>query len=501
MLQAIAIFIFLPDPFINRFMPVDFIILTNVASPVWQRAIGAYQVAAHCRQNGISCQVIDFIDLFRVDELENIISACIGSNTIAIGISTTFFFNEYTQKKFVGAKRDSDQVMSVEFRTLLQKLKQKFPNIKIIGGGANSFMLEQDNLFDVVFHGYSEQSVVEYLQQTSKRIWPIKGTTTIIDGKYSNFNIASLSHQWASEDCILPQETLPIEISRGCIFKCKFCSYPLNGKKKLDYLRDTDKLKDELIYNYENYGTTNYYFADDTFNDSTYKLEQLHSMLLGLPFKIKFVTYLRLDLLHAHQEQISMLKEMGLGTAFFGIESLNHESGKKIGKGMKPEIIKEFLLDLYYNHWEQKIPITCSFIIGLPGESQQSIQETYEWCKNTPFNDLWFPLFIKQDGHYYSEFDKNFMNYGYSIDSNGDWYNEHMTYQDALLIAEEFNKKGLYNNNTPSGWFLFSLLSYGFTIEELQNKKISDLHWPQIVLKKLNLFKKYKEKLLKEIQK
>jgi radical SAM superfamily enzyme YgiQ (UPF0313 family) len=30
-------------------------------------------------------------------------------------------------------------------------------------------------------------------------------------------------------------KVLPIEIARGCIFKCKFCSYPLNGKQNLDF--------------------------------------------------------------------------------------------------------------------------------------------------------------------------------------------------------------------------------------------------------------------------
>ena len=115
---------------------------------------------------------------------------------------------------------------------------------------------------------------------------------------------------------ILKGETLPIEVSRGCIFKCKFCAFPLNGKSKLDYLRDPILIKEELQYNYEKYGTTHYFLSDDTFNDSTTKVEQIHKVVTSLPFKIKFTTYLRLDLLHAHQEQISMLEEMGLASPF-----------------------------------------------------------------------------------------------------------------------------------------------------------------------------------------
>lgn len=486
-------------------MTTEFVLLTNVASPIWQRAIGAYQVASHCRSAGISCQVIDFTDLFRIEELENILYSLISKETLAIGISTTFYYNQDTRGRFISAKRNFNQILPNNLRELLLKIKKQFPNLKITGGGANSYQIENDSLFDVVFHGYSEQCVVEYLDSLKgnlpKRLWPKKNNQIIIDGKSAHFDITQLNHKWHKQDIILPGETLPIEISRGCIFKCNFCSYPLNGKKKFDYLRDPELIKDELIYNYETFGTTNYFFTDDTFNDSTMKVESLHKAITSLPFKIKFVTYLRLDLLHAHKEQIPLLKEMGLGSCFFGIETLNHESGKSIGKGMKPELVKKFLLDLYHNHWNSEIPFTCSFIIGLPGETVESIRETYDWCRSTPFNDLWFPLFIKTKSHYQSEFDSNYKKYGYQLDTNGNWYTDIMNYQEALELAEEFNSTGLYNENTPSSWLLFGLLSYGFNIQEIKDTRIKDLHWPSILLKKFKLFKQYKELLFKELQK
>ena len=486
-------------------MHTEFLLLTNVASPIWQRAIGAYQVASHCRKVGIECQLVDFTDLFKITELEDIITACIGDTTLAIGISTTFYYNQDTKNKFISATRNFEQVVPDKLRDLIWKIKKRYPKLKIVGGGANSYQIEEDDLFDVVFHGYSEQSVVNYLQSlkglSPKRIWPKKNTAEIIDDKNSHFDITTLEHSWHKRDCILPGETLPIEISRGCIFKCTFCSYPLNGKKKFDYLRDPELIKDELVKNYEQFGTTNYFFTDDTFNDSSIKLEALHKAITSLPFKIKFVTYLRLDLLHAHREQLVMLKEMGLGSCFFGIETLNHESGKIIGKGMKPSIAKNFLLDVYHNHWQEQVPITCSFIAGLPKETEQSIRETHSWLKTTPINDLWFPLFIKKNSHYKSEFDINYAKYGYTLDDHGGWTSDTMTYDKALSIAEEFNSRGLYNENAPSSWLLFGLLSYGFSINELKDQRIQDLHWSSIFLKKLKLFKEYKEQLLTVIQK
>ena len=60
------------------------------------------------------------------------------------------------------------------------------------------------------------------------------------------FSIETLGHKFIEQDCILPNETLPLEVSRGCIFKCSFCAFPLNGKTKLDYLRSPEYIKNEL---------------------------------------------------------------------------------------------------------------------------------------------------------------------------------------------------------------------------------------------------------------
>lgn len=483
-------------------MAADIVILTNTSGPIWQRSIGAYQIAHHCRLNGFTVQVIDFIENFKKHELEKLLNGFIDSNTLAVGVSTTFFCNESTKKKYISTNRNIETVISEDIRDAILKLKTKYNSIKIFAGGAKSYRITNDELFDVVFHGYSEQPVVEYMQSIRsklKRLYPRKKNLEIIERSSSYFDITSLQHQWHEHDFIMPQETLPIEISRGCIFKCKFCSYPLNGKKKFDYLRDPQHIKDELIKNYEQYGTVNYFFTDDTFNDSTYKLETLHKIITSLPFKIKFVTYLRLDLIYAHQEQIKLLYEMGLGSAFFGIESLNYKSAKSIGKGMSPNKIKNFLIELHDIHWKKEIPITCSFIVGLPFETTETIKNTRDWCQISPINDIWFPLFINPESFYKSEFDVSYADFGYKLDINGKWSNEFLDYDKALLLAEEFNNQSLYKEKYPSSWFLFSLLSYGYTIDELKNIKIKDLPWYSMARKKITMINLYKKKLFRLI--
>lgn len=480
----------------------NLIILTNTDSMVWQRSIGAYQVASHCRLNGVSCQVIDFTEMFAESDLIDMINKFIDEDTIAVGVSTTFYRNKDKNSFIETDIKDNNPITDV-LSTVLRTIKMQHPNIKLIAGGANSHIVKNNPLFNAVFHGYSEAALVSYLKDIRAKklnIYPTINTVQNIDGITGQFEIETLSHVWDNTDCVLPNETLPIEISRGCIFKCKFCSYPLNGKKKLDYLRSPECIQAELIDNYKKFGTTNYFLSDDTFNDSTYKLEQLHKIFTNLPFKIKFVTYLRLDLIYRFPEQITLLKEMGLGSAFFGIESLNHETAKAIGKGMPSDKVKEFLVDLHDNHWEGKIPFTCSFIVGLPKESTDSVTKTWEWVSNTPFQDLWFPLRITPTAHYKSDFDINYTDYGYILDETEPfrcrWTNDMMDYDTAKELADKFNNGGAFGTKAPSSWFLFCLLSHGYSLDTFINTPNKDLPWKSFMLQKHRLFKTYKSKLL-----
>ena len=150
-------------------MSVDLILLTNTDTPVWQRSIGAYQVASHCRQQGISCQVIDFVPLFRIPELLEIIDNCIDEHSVAIGVSTTFWSHQGAGEEFFSTKEWADEIVTDDLRNLLVSIKERYPHIKIIAGGAQSYRVEEDPVFDTVFHGYSEQAVAEYVHALKKK--------------------------------------------------------------------------------------------------------------------------------------------------------------------------------------------------------------------------------------------------------------------------------------------------------------------------------------------
>lgn len=466
---------------------MNVVIFTNIKGIFFQRTLGAYQIAHFLRANGYTVQVIDFTDYFSTEELISAADKFINADTHVVGISTTFYkgedVNEFMPQDI---KRTLDfEEFPKNVLDTLQHIKDKNPSVKIVAGGGRTELLQDNPLVDKVIQGYAEDEFLKYID-----------SVTGIDVKREPFSIENLNHKFTEYDVVLPNETLPIEISRGCIFKCTFCAFPLNGKAKMDYLRDVHQIRDEMISNYEQFGTTNYFFGDDTFNDSTYKLEHLHKMISDLPFKINFTTYLRLDLLHAHRVQVQLLEEMGLASPFFGIETLNKKAGSTIGKGMDPNKAKDFLLELEGDLWKKKIPIICSFIVGLPYESRESIISTFDWVKNTPLNSVFFPLIINDKKYYKSAFTAQYKDFGFTLDRDtGYWESEHFNYHTAGELAEQFNSELSKKENYPSAWFMMALLNHGYTLDQLKTTPIKQLSFNKIMRAKVNNIKEYKRKL------
>jgi radical SAM superfamily enzyme YgiQ (UPF0313 family) len=479
-------------------MTYDIIIYTNVADFPCQRAIGAYQLAGHLRKYGITVQIIDFTDNFTTEELFEITKKFIGKNTLAVGVSSTFYEGQ-TIKGFETNRKQTSFLPDNVINTV-SLLKERYPSIRFILGGANSRKYQFDGLFSAVFHNYSENSFLEYIREIKndrKRLWPKNNGTEIIDGALFPFDIRSLEYDWAQNDHIFKGEVLPIEISRGCIFKCKFCNYPYNGKNHLDYLRDPYLIKDEIVRNYEKYGTTDYMFGDDTFNDTTYKLEGLYNVLRDLPFKIKFSTYLRLDLLHAHKEQISLLKEMGLAYAFMGIETFDPKTAKFVNKSLHSNKVKDLILKLKNEYWKDEVSFQCTFIVGLPTEPITSTDKTFQWLMDNKINNYWSPLWINPNKWWKSDIDTNYEKYGYRNVSDSYWEHDIMSRHEANEAATRYNSLAIPNQELEMS-VSNSLINLGYSREYIRKTPLKDLPLEEIKIKAEAKMKEYKNCLANE---
>lgn len=449
-----------------------------------QKNYGVYRTATEFRNQGISCQVIQFFNFFSNKEIIEIVDK-FSDNLKIVGFST-LFWEHYDS--------DSKKNLIIKVNFLIDYIRKTCPEVEIIAGGPSCriFLNEEFKNVDAMFEGFSENTFIPYITSivyTQPKLLPDKYEKGIaIYNKINgNFDFNNSRTIYVPEDLISQYDVPILEVGRGCIFKCKFCGFALNGKKKFDYIKDFECLQKELIYNYEQYGITNYILSDDTFNDSLFKVQELHKIFTSLPFKIKFACYLRLDLLLRFPEEMTLLKEMGLIGAFFGIESFHKEAAKLIGKGIDPDVAKRALHDLKTIHWGDKIKIGIGLITGLPYETYDSIQKTKEWIadENTLVDQVVpFPLSISNPENirpqpWDSEFQKNAMKYGFSW-PDGHSYHWHnsigpvKTRYEAVEIWEDYRKVCVETRRQKQGGFNL-LKAYPLISQQKNSPSLEDL--------------------------
>jgi Radical SAM superfamily len=453
------------------------------------RPIGPHILANWLKQHGYTVKVIDFCHALPTKRLLQLTEKHIGPETIAVGVSSTFWkptaYSNRQHKDYYELEQDNyyepKWVQAARFIIQL-----KFPKLDwLLGGHTGVGHLGKTNRFGWIrFKSFAEDQLLKYIcEKTGK--FPLN----------KPFDIKNLTSCFYQDAGIQSFESLPIELARGCQFRCKFCSYPLVGKKADTYLRDEHHIKDELIRNFELFGTTRYQIMDDTVNESSTKIEKLAKIVQDLPFKFEWIGYNRLDIIGVNRHTIDLLKASGLKSAYFGIESFHPEASSCLGKGWNGKYAKDFLIELK-EKWKDEVSITCSFIAGLPHETEQSLIETQEWLINNKVVDSWFflQLFLNKKSDA-TEFEKNASEYGISFPDETDLdYWEHSTYnfKDAIAISQQLNYDDRRTNMVkPMTWYIPNYASLGYDYDEVRNTNVVDLNWKEMSEKHTEFISKY----------
>lgn len=436
------------------------------------RPYGPHCLAQWLIHNGHTAHVIDFCNVLTLDQLIAITERHIGKDTIAIGVSTTFWqprrnFQLKPRLTPISTQHEPEWVVNAR-----NTIARKYPNLQWILGGPNAGLHNKIPVFDwTVFWGSAEDALLKFVQDHV-------GTPT-----NTQFDITTSSCKYPDGLSIQPTEVVPMELARGCQFKCKFCSYPFIGKKKGTYIRDPSMIEDDLLRNYEKYGTTSYLFLEDTVNESVEKLEALANIAQRLPFKLTWSGYTRLDLIGSQPDTIPILEASGLVGTFFGIESFHPEASKAVGKGWNGKHGKEFLLELMCR-WRYKVNMTLGLIIGLPKEPFVSILQTHKWCIDNKIHSWRFaPLVIDRTSNNLSEFAKNYSQYGYRFPkplTPEYWESDLWNQKSAVSLAKELHFGKLKPDTMiPSAWTAVTYLALGYTQEEILTLNFSRIDYDQ----------------------
>lgn len=488
-------------------------VIFNDTSLFRRRASGAYRLATLLKRRGYSVEVVEYLSIWSADELELLLTSVVTQETIAFGFSYTWMTDD-------------------SVRSVVSMLKRLYPNKKIFAGGQQPF---QHNLgFDIMITGYVEHALDNLLLYLNDNVVPAHAKhINILGGLHINGNksypapnIADLTVEYDDSDFVDSGEVLTLELSRGCRFACKFCSYPFLGFKHSTY-RNYDNLRQELISNYEKYGITSYTIADDTVNDDEAKLEMLANVVESLPFEIDFAAFVRVDLVATRPHHMELLKRCRIWAHFYGIETFDPVAAKSIGKGMPAARIQQTLLAIraYFLQHLGLYRGSCGLIAGLPGETPDSWKQTQQWMQDNWSSETWhwWPLDITDDldnDIVQSDIARNKAKYGYSKitdqtlidkfliterkylthhqvdDKFFYWQNQHTNFFEAFKYSHDIsvsNQSSFYSPN-------FYILSYKHLVDDKKKLLQLPLSFESFWMNK-NYLKQYKEKKIASIVK
>jgi hypothetical protein len=445
----------------------------------FRRTLGPYRIAQALKDAGYTVQVVEWFSSWSRNDLALIMDKLLGPDTLWVGWSSTFM---------VGNSPPSTPRAHMWSRSL-NDMDWLFDYIKarskawLVYGGAYAHLFAFDDRIDTYITGYADTSVIAYTHSLAQGNLPPR----FVDSRtYPEPDPAHIDTDWSDPSyCLLPNEALPIEMARGCIFQCKFCSYPLIGKKKGTYQRPVEQIRDQMLRAHATTGCNRFYFTDDTFNDDRERLAELHAMFKTLPFKPQFSCFLRLDLIERWPETADLVLDMGLVGCFFGVETFNKKSAQCVGKGLDPKRTKAELVRLRAL-WGDRVLVSVGLILGLPYDTEEYFKELEAWATdpacpvdNLSINTLWLgppaPEGATQsDG--WSQFNLNLDVYGYKRVGRG-WSLPSNSLDNAVCDRWRSRIIGLFKDRARiSEFYVQDYANLGIGLEEMKSMSVEAIH-------------------------
>ncbi len=165
--------------------------------------------------------------------------------------------------------------------------------------------------------------------------------------------------------------------TRGCPYQCIYCYHDFMGQKYR--YRSPDNIISEIKYLYTHYDVKYFNFTDDEFvlkKNFVYQFcQKIKDLQKELSQRITWSCSGRANLMT--EELIATMAEADCVLIGYGIESGSQKMLDTMKKKVTVEQAKQSVrLTQQYLGWAD-----CSFMIGTPGETKETIQETIDFCK------------------------------------------------------------------------------------------------------------------------
>ena len=162
--------------------------------------------------------------------------------------------------------------------------------------------------------------------------------------------------------------------SRGCPALCTFCLWPQTHSGHRWRLRSSEDIAAEVKSALENFpGLKEIFFDDDTFNYKKQRTMEVCEKLGPLNFTWSCTSRVTTD-----YDTLKAMKEAGCRLLIVGFESGDEQILRNIKKGATVEAARRFT----ENAHKLGLVIHGDFIVGLPGETRESLRKSIDFAKS-----------------------------------------------------------------------------------------------------------------------
>jgi len=300
---------------------------------------------------------------------------------------------------------------------LVEVLRQRMPGVRVVMGNTHASCFAEEIIgeghADFVVHGEGEETMADLVGTLERDgdVGAVKGVSWL-DGDRVRRNpdrppIEDLDSlplpAWDLLDLSawryqkiplvnLKAHPLPVMASRGCSYSCSFCSQDKVVKKFRQ--RRIERVVDEIGSMVERHGFKCFGFNDSYFPWDKDSGLEFCDRLRARPWQddMRWVTETRVD--RVDDELMGAMKAAGLHSVFFGFESGNQAVLKSLGKGTTVEQGREAVRIAHRNG----VKVIGFFMIGIPGESREAIEETVRFAIDTGVDIAKFAVTVPYPG-------------------------------------------------------------------------------------------------------
>ncbi len=292
--------------------------------------------------------------------------------------------------------------------SIARHLKLAKPERTIILGGAHGTLLPDETLarapeIDMLVRGEGEETIIEllYALEHKNPLDNIRGISYRTNGKAVSTaarpditdmdSLPFLAYHLLSRDRYKPHpphgRALPfaaIVTSRGCPYKCAYCSKPIFGSKFR--AQSPERVIAEIAYMVERFGVREIAFYDDVFTLDKKRAHAIAEGIMNRGIKILWTCETRVNLVD--RELLRHMKQAGCYAIAYGIESAAPQILDTLHKGITREQVEEAVRISR----EAGLQTIGYMMIGSPGETLETIRQTIDFAKKLKLDFAQFSI-------------------------------------------------------------------------------------------------------------